>query len=56
MRTELIRLIEVEKYTISGAAKEMNIKDSTARAIHKKYKEENVIFETKKERFERKIV
>lgn len=48
-RLELIRLVEEEGKNMTNAAKEMNLRPSTARAIIKTYESTGKVFETRKE-------
>lgn len=43
-RLELINMIENEKISVASAAKKLGFKDSTARFIYTKYKNEGIIF------------
>lgn len=56
LRKELIRLVEEEKMKVAVAAKQLGIKDSTARAIYTKFQKDNTIFESRKEANERIVI
>lgn len=56
IRLELIRLVHEEGYSVKKAARKINIKESTARAIVIKYRSTNLIFEKKKDQERRALL
>ena len=49
-RKELIWLVEEDKLSVAEACRRLNIRETTGRAIYKKFKTEGTIFETRRNR------